>query len=377
MKILHIIPPVKFGGGEAVLYQLIMMGKDLGYDESVCCLYRSLEFQKLLKYSDIKYYNLSAISIGSGLSRLKSKFYAFLLLFYIPKLVMIIHRARPNVIHLHGFPSIMLGVFASKIYYLLVRNVPLVYTHHWVSAPKAGIESRIFRFLYSNVDFITAVSQASLDSLNRECILSADKVKNINNFAAQAFFDVGSNKKPPKPEKNIIRFINVARFTKFKNQISIVNAIAKLSPEDRSRMLITFVGDGEYLEKVKRRVSELNISNNVIFTGFIKHDKVPTLMANADVMIFPSHNEGSPIAIAEALASGLPILGLDICKPVVEVAGDAGIFVPESRLAEGISRYIKSDLVTLSEKAIKRSVQYNPVNIKSEYIEIYRKLTMI
>ncbi len=368
---LHVIPPVKFGGGESILHALMTMGIGKGNDERICCLYKSTEFERVLAKSEIPFYRLSDIDLGSGPSRIRSKMYSLSLLLRLPKLLQIIQDMKPDVVHLHGFPSILLGALVKP----MVNEVPMVYTHHWVSAPKGVVERWIFDRLFKRMNFVTGVSDASLQSLLRDHAAVIEKSAVVNNFATKDFFAVGTNRiLPEASRREVIRFVNVARFAPFKNQIAVVNAVAQLDESERARLKVVFVGEGETLAQVKARVEELALSKCFEFKGFVPHAEVAKILSNADVMVFPSHNEGSPIAIAEALAAGLPVLGLKRCAPVVEVASDAGVFVDEVGLADGMRQFLQANLGALSKKAMQRAQAFDPVAIKQRYLDIYQRV---
>ena len=371
MRVLHCIPPVRFGGGESVLHSLLTMGMELGHDERICCLYKSTEFERVLTTSEVPFYRLSDIDLGSGPSRVRSKLYSLSLILRLPKLVRIIRDTNPDVVHLHGFPSNLLGALAKP----LLHGIPMVYTHHWVSAPKGLVERWIFDHILASMNFVTGVSVASLQSLLRDHPKLGEKSAVVNNFASKDFFEIGVSRGPGKAKSTeVMKFVNVARFAPFKNQMAVVTAVAQLTKAERARVKVVFVGEGETLPSVKARVEGLSLGSCFEFRGFVSHAEVPKVLGESDAMIFPSQNEGSPIAIAEALASGLPVLGLKRCIPVVEVAAEAGVFVEESGLADGMRQFLQSDLDALSKRAIERAQEFDPVVIKQRYLDIYQRV---
>lgn len=365
------LPPVKFGGGESILHALLTMGRAMGHDERICCLYKSTEFERVLAKSEVPFYRLSDIDLDSGPSRIRSKLYSLSLVLRLPKLLRIIREVKPEVVHLHGFPSNLLGALAKP----LLHGVPTVYTHHWVSAPKGLVERWIFDRIFASMDFVTGVSVASLQSLLRDHPELREKSAVVNNFASKEFFEVGVSRGLAKAKSaEVMTFVNVARFAPFKNQVAVVSAVAQLTEAERARVKVVFVGEGETLPAVKARVEELSLGSCFEFKGFLPHAEVAKILGEADVMVFPSHNEGSPIAIAEALAAGLPVLGLQHCAPVVEVASDAGVFVEDSGLADGMRRFLQANLDELSKKAFARAQAFDPAAIKQRYSDIYQQV---
>jgi glycosyltransferase involved in cell wall biosynthesis len=55
------------------------------------------------------------------------------------------------------------------------------------------------------------------------------------------------------------------------------------------------------------------------------------LLHAADVLMHPTYSEGMPLAVIEAMAAGLPVVGSDI-PPMREVLGGTGVLVPDPRL---------------------------------------------
>lgn len=106
-------------------------------------------------------------------------------------------------------------------------------------------------------------------------------------------------------EDNILLIGHVGRFSLQKNHMFIIkvfNAIEKKSPSAR----LLLVGDGELISSVKEEVNRLHLQNKVIFAGL--RSDVADLLQAMDVFLFPSLNEGLPLAIMEAQAAGVPCI---------------------------------------------------------------------
>lgn len=66
------------------------------------------------------------------------------------------------------------------------------------------------------------------------------------------------------------------------------------------------VGTGELEKQLKLLAKELNVENRIIFAGY--RGDVNKLLRVVDAFIFPSLQEGLPVALMEAMASGLPVI---------------------------------------------------------------------
>ncbi len=76
----------------------------------------------------------------------------------------------------------------------------------------------------------------------------------------------------------------------------------------RNSTLLLIVGSGIQDKSLIKLAEELKIQDNVIFTGSIDHNQIPEYLAACDVYTISSLFEGTCIAMAEAMASGKPVV---------------------------------------------------------------------
>jgi len=126
--------------------------------------------------------------------------------------------------------------------------------------------------------------------------------------------------------------------------------------EDSRQAYFLFVGAGPNLERVKRRVERQGIGSRVTFTGAVPYQQMPQYLARAHIGVAPYqpslHRQlqlgfyWSPLKIFEYMASGLPVVTLDI-EPLSEIvrSGREGLLVGESdttALAEALAELVSS-----------------------------------
>lgn len=87
--------------------------------------------------------------------------------------------------------------------------------------------------------------------------------------------------------------------------IPIISYIVKDFPD----LKFIWVGDGEQQEYLVNKVREYSVEDKVIFLGY--RSDVLKLMQSADIFIFPTHYEGHPFVLLEAMAYNLPIVTSD------------------------------------------------------------------
>ena len=117
--------------------------------------------------------------------------------------------------------------------------------------------------------------------------------------------------------------LNVARMLPRKGHADLLNAFAVLYRERPSASLV-LVGDGPERLRLEALAATLGVARDVHFLGL--RDDVDVLLRAADVFAFPSHFEGFPGAVIEAMASGLPTVASDIDAHVEAIRhGDNGL----------------------------------------------------
>jgi glycosyltransferase involved in cell wall biosynthesis len=84
---------------------------------------------------------------------------------------------------------------------------------------------------------------------------------------------------------------------------------------DPDRLEVTLAGAGD-VEGYRAKASELGIADFVKTPGACNDDEAARLLADADVLVLPSHDEVLPLVVLEALANGVAV----ICTPVGELA---------------------------------------------------------
>ena len=106
-----------------------------------------------------------------------------------------------------------------------------------------------------------------------------------------------------------ILFIYVGRLGPEKNLDFLLRAFNGVAQAfEHVRLLI--LGDGPAREEIEALASELGLSACVRFEGMVPYDKLPGYLAMCDAFVTASVTEVHPLSVIEAMASGLPVLGI-------------------------------------------------------------------
>ncbi|MDA8296258.1 MAG: glycosyltransferase [Actinomycetota bacterium] len=105
---------------------------------------------------------------------------------------------------------------------------------------------------------------------------------------------------------------------------------------------LAIIGDGELRTRLEGRAMALGIADRITFLGWITD--LPDVVAEADVVVLASRNEGTPLAVIEAMAAGRPVVATDVGGiPHVVQHGESGLLCPPGHpgdLATAIRRLL-------------------------------------
>jgi glycosyltransferase involved in cell wall biosynthesis len=93
------------------------------------------------------------------------------------------------------------------------------------------------------------------------------------------------------------------------------------------RVSLTVVGEGSQRRRLGRLVNTLEIGDRVTFTGKLTYEQVQAAYLDHDVFLFPSLQDSGGLAALEAMATGLPVVCLDLGGPGMAVTPPCGIAV--------------------------------------------------
>ncbi len=142
---------------------------------------------------------------------------------------------------------------------------------------------------------------------------------------------------------------------------------------------LLIVGEGIERDNLEDRVRHMNISEHVTFAGFIPYERIPDYLCTADIFVTSSVSEVHPLSVIEAMAAGLPVLGIqspgvgDIVKD-----GETG-FLATNDLASFTAKLVRLvvdvDLrAAMREKAGVAAEDYTIARTGTMILELYENL---
>ncbi len=136
---------------------------------------------------------------------------------------------------------------------------------------------------------------------------------------------------PPLRSTTNCHFLLLARMDEWKGIDDLLAACALLH-NSRISFKLTLAGPpgtaGDS-ESLQRKINALSLEACVKYVGSVEGDAKRALLASADVYVQPSHHEGMPIAVLEAMAASLPIIATRVGgMPEMLSDGHSGLITP-------------------------------------------------
>jgi glycosyltransferase involved in cell wall biosynthesis len=170
-------------------------------------------------------------------------------------------------------------------------------------------------------NFICVSNGVQEDLLQKYWGISADQVTSIPNGIDYKPFEIEVSKSHARETISAHlegKFLigTVGRLAPKKNQKRLIEAFSMALKENPGMCLI-IAGTGPLINSLTQTVTNSNLKKNVIFTGF--RSDIPILLRALDAFILPSlPGEGLPLALLEAMGSGLPVIASKI-PGVIEI----------------------------------------------------------
>jgi glycosyltransferase involved in cell wall biosynthesis len=120
--------------------------------------------------------------------------------------------------------------------------------------------------------------------------------------------------RPAPPAAGVPNVLFVGRLCDAKGVVDLLHAAAR-AHGNGAALRLSIAGSGPEAERYAQLASGLGIAAITNFAGWCDEHTVRRLLAEASVLVLPSHEEVLPLVVLEALAHGLPV----ICTPVGEL----------------------------------------------------------
>jgi len=241
-------------------------------------------------------------------------------LFGVPRLAWYFRRERPDVVLSQ---RIRVNVLALRARRLARMNVPIFVTINTLVAKqlevfdpgKGAKQLRMLRRYYPHNDGIIAVSRGVAEEAANVLGLPAEKIEVIHDPVVTP--DMAERARQPvdhpwlKPGQPPV-ILGMGRFDPVKDFPSLLRAFAKVRTELDCRLIL--LGQGQLRDELIGLAAELEIKDQCDLPGFVENPYA--WLSKAALFALSSRFEGFSLALAEALALGIPVVATDCpCGP--------------------------------------------------------------
>jgi glycosyltransferase involved in cell wall biosynthesis len=292
----------------------------------------------------------------------------------------IVAQRSPDVIVTHQVKS----HFLMKVSGLWKKYPWVAFNHGYTTTDrKMLLYNRLDRWSLPKADGVVTVCEAFAKQLVKMGVPRArihvqhNSIRPEPSVSAQEMYAF-RRKLGVKDDERMI--LAVGRLSKEKAQVDLLRAFKNLSDthsETNARLVI--VGEGPEREPLETAAASLGISDRVIFTGQVKN--VEIYYAAADVLANPSHSEGSPYVLLEAMAANLPIVATAVGGVPEMVENDqTALLVPASdpqAMADAIARVLGDEQLAqrlAASASTLGSFRFSPESYVRSVANIYREV---
>lgn len=357
-KIAVIMQSPDFGGAESFMISLIEEFKNKKVE--VTLFSNKGKYYKKAKESDIKVKELPFILDFMGNKRGLIKFFIFspYYFFYYYKLIKKIKKENFQVILMSGFSEKLVVSLMS-----IIIKIPVVWIEY---GPLKYVFKRNFRFpefMYKSLSKIPSKIIVPTNYTKKDLLFTAKIDKSKLEVIPCG---IKTSKRKRSRKDTIFTIGSVSRVTKEKGQDQLIKAAALIKNKiPNFRVLI--VGGGPDIDEFKALAKELNVDQNVVFTGFVKD--TTDYYSEFDVFAFTSvwEMEGFGLVSIEAMLSKVPVVAFKN-GPVENIIEDRknGLLV-KSKNASDLSEAI---LLLYKNKKLKEKIISNAYNDVLEKYDI-------
>jgi glycosyltransferase involved in cell wall biosynthesis len=182
----------------------------------------------------------------------------------------------------------------------------------------------------------------------------------------------------PRQAGATLRLLHLASLNRVKDQ-SVLLAAARQLADRGIDFRLDVVGGDTLAGAVQAQAQQLGVGDRIRFHGYVLHEELHGLVADADVLWMTSRHEAGPIAVLEAAVAGVPTVGTAVGH-IAEWAPDAAVAVPlrdAAALARETIALLRDEprRLAIAREAQRRAIAFDADWTARRFEELYGEVT--
>ncbi len=359
MKILYLITGLNIGGAEKVLYDLIGSLNRERFEVVVVSIIPIGEIGEMMKKEGFRVLSLNA--------RVKWNPFIFF------RLLKILKKEKPDIVHTHLFHADFLGRVIGKL-----TKTSLITTIHNINIG-GGFREFLMRTTRNFSDYNIAVSEVVAKKAIDKKMAGSNKLSVIYNGINLRDFHI-KEKQETREKLNLPKdkaiFVSVGSLIGQKGYEYLIGAVKKIKRE----ALFFILGEGAERKVLENQIKKNNLEDKVFLTGNVSN--VNDYLQAADFFIIPSLWEGLSIALLEAAAAGKIIIATNVGGNSEVITNGENGFLIEPKNSQALAEKIEY-VLNLPEEEKKRikdnarktvEEKFSIEKMVKEYEDLYKDL---
>lgn len=226
------------------------------------------------------------------------------------------------------------------------------------------------KYEYGNIDYLLLLNEELKNEVEYELVGCNQEIKclTVPNFI--------TNQEDIKDIKRKNQIISVGRLSPEKGFDRLLIIWEKFIV-DNEGYILKIVGDGQEKGNLIQLAQSLNISDSIVFTGFLSNDETVKEIRKSKLYVMTSLHEAFPMVLLESISQGTPIVAYDVRVGPRSIIKDGynGFLVKENNVEKFVEKLelllTESDIYhNMSKNAIISSKLYSEENLKDIWFNI-------